>query len=59
MYITYRERRTGVVTRAYFERHTMGRTMRRYPNGRYEAIDADLSPRCVRLAGSERVARSR
>lgn len=49
MFITYMERSSGIVTRAYFERHTQSRTMRRYPAGRYAIIDADLTPEPVRL----------
>lgn len=57
MYITYMERSSGVVTRAYFERHTQIRTMRRYPARRYAIIDADLTPEPVRLVRSQRSAR--
>lgn len=48
MFITYRNKQTGVVTRAYFERHTMTRTMRRYAG--QEVLNSDLKPRPIRLA---------
>lgn len=57
MYITYMEKTSGIVTRAYFERHTQTRTMRRYPAKRYAIIDADLTPRPVRLVSVQRSAR--
>lgn len=51
MFITYRNRANGTVTRAYFERHTMSRTMRRYTG--QEIIDYEFTPSPIRLAGSK------
>ena len=50
MNIRYRDRETGAVTMALFERHTMSRTMRRYPARQYEIIGCDLSARPIALA---------
>ncbi len=52
MHITYRNRATGAVTVAAFERHTMSRTMRRYPAMEFEPIGADFNGAPVRLVGS-------
>lgn len=51
MFVTYREKCSGIVTRAYFERHTQSRTMRRYPARRFEPIDSDFTPKPIRLVG--------
>lgn len=50
MNIRYRDRETGAVTMALFERHTMSRTMRRYPARQYDIIGCDLSARPITLA---------
>ena len=49
MHIKYRDRETGAITVAVFERYTMSRTMRRY--SRHEIVGADLSGSPIRLAG--------
>ncbi len=51
MHITYRSKKDGTVTVAAFERHTMSRTMRRYPARDYEAVEGDFSGHTVRLVG--------
>lgn len=55
MYMTFVNRESGMATRAYFRKSTMIRTMRRYRC--QEIIDADLTPRPIRLANARRVVR--
>lgn len=42
------------MTIAAFERHTMSRTMRRYPARRFEFVEGDFTPRTVQLVGMGR-----
>lgn len=51
MHIRYQDRKTGMVTLAYCERHTLSRTMRRYKRG-YDLLGGNFMARPVRLAGS-------
>ena len=50
MHLRYQDRRTGIVTIAFIERHTLYRTMRRYPKRHYELIGGNLAPRPIQLA---------
>lgn len=54
MQIKYQDRTTGLITIAAFDRHTMTRTMRRYPSRRYEYVEGDFTPRTVQLVGMRR-----
>ena len=56
MQIKYQDRTTGLMTIAAFERHTMSRTMRRYPARRFEFVEGDFTPRTVQLVGMVRQA---
>lgn len=53
MHITYRSKMDGSVTVAAFERHTMSRTMRRYPARAYEIIGGEFAGCPVRLVGGK------
>jgi hypothetical protein len=52
MHIKYQDKKTGIMTLAHFDRHTMSRTMRRYPAKAYDLVGGDFSPRPIRLAGA-------
>lgn len=54
MHIRYRDKSTGAVTVAMFERHTMIQTMRRYPARRYEIIGGDFMGKTIQLVGAHR-----
>jgi hypothetical protein len=52
MHLRYQDRRTGIVTIAFIERHTLYRTMRRYKKRDYELVGYNLAPKPIRLANA-------